>query len=79
MKFKITMKDPDGVPDSIQDAAKEMADQVTGVDEDEREGLIESKQEKLSDLCRKWFEYGEYLTVEVDTETQTITVVERKR
>jgi hypothetical protein len=77
MKFRITMKDPDGVYDCIQDAAKEMAEQVTGVDQDEREGLIESKREKLSELCRNWFEYGEYLTVEIDTDAQTIAVVPR--
>jgi hypothetical protein len=75
MKFKITMKDPDGFGDSLQDAAKEMAEQVTGVDEEEREALIEYKQEKLSEICKKWFEYSEYLTVEIDTEAETCVVV----
>lgn len=77
MKFEITMKDPDGVYDCMQDAAKEWAAQVTGVDEDEREGLVESKHEKLQEICKKWFEYGEYLTVEIDTEAETITVKKR--
>ncbi|OWK36429.1 hypothetical protein [Fimbriiglobus ruber] len=45
------MKDPDGVYDCLQDAAKELAKQVTGVDDDERDGLVESKQEKLSELA----------------------------
>ena len=39
--------------------------------------LIESKREKLSELCRNWFEYGEYLTVEIDTDAQSIAVVPR--
>lgn len=79
MKFKITMKDPDGVYDCIHDAAKEWAGQVTGVDEDEREGLVESKHEKLQEICKAWFEYGEYLTVEIDTETRTIAVKPRNQ
>lgn len=77
MKFEITMKDPDGVYDCMQDAAKEWAAQVTGVDEDEREGLVESKHNKLQEICKKWFEYGEYLTVEIDTEAESITVKTR--
>lgn len=78
MKFEVTMKDPDGVYDCIQDAAKEWAGQVTGVDEEERESLVESKHEKLQKICKKWFEYGEYLTVEIDTEAESITVKPRK-
>lgn len=78
MKFRITMKDPDGVYDCVKDAAKEWANKITEVDEDEREALVESKHEKLQELCREWFEYGEYLTVEVDIEAGTCTVVPRK-
>ncbi len=78
MKFRVTMKDPDTLLDAIQDAAKELADQVTGIDEDERVSLVESKKEKLSELCRKWFEYSEYLTVEIDTEAESISVVTRR-
>jgi nitrogen regulatory protein PII-like uncharacterized protein len=78
MKFQITMKDPDGVYDCMKDAAKEAAEQVTGVDEDEREGLVETKMEKIQKLAKQWFEYGEYLTVEIDTEAKTCVVVPRK-
>ena len=77
MKFKITMKDPDGYWDCVQDAAKEMAEKVTGIDEDEKEALIESKKEKIGNLLNKWFEYSEYLTVEVDTDAGTCVVVPR--
>lgn len=78
MKFQITLKDPDGVYESIEDAAKEAVAAVAGVDEDEREGLIESKRKKLAELFGKWCEYGEYLTVEVDTDEKTCVVVPRK-
>jgi hypothetical protein len=75
MKFKITMKDPDGFYDCLADAARDAADQVTGLDDDERDALIDTKKEKLSELLSKWFQYSEYLTVEVDTEAQTCVVV----
>lgn len=29
----------------------------------------------MKELCKKWFEYGEYLTVEIDTDAKTCTVV----
>lgn len=75
MKFKITMKDPDGFADAIQDAAKESVTAMENIDEDEEESLIESRQKKFSELCREWFKYSEYLTVEVDTEAKSIAVV----
>lgn len=66
MKFKITMKSPNGVADSV-DAALE------GLSEDERE----ERKEKIETLLSKWFEFGEYLTVEVDTDAESIRVCER--
>jgi hypothetical protein len=35
MKFRITLKDPDGFSDGIDEAANEQAKLVTGIDEDE--------------------------------------------
>ena len=59
MKFCITMKDPDGVYDSLQEAATEH-----GVERSE-----------LEDIIKLWFQYSEYLTVEIDTDAGTCTVV----
>jgi len=78
MKFKVTLKDPDGVYESIEDAAKSAANEVAGVlelDDEDRASFVERKTEKLKKLCSKWFEYGEYLTVEIDTEAETCVVV----
>lgn len=75
MRFKITMKDPDGFFACIEDAAKEMADQVTCVDEEDREAVADQKQGELRELCQKWFRYNEYLTVEIDTDAGSISVV----
>jgi hypothetical protein len=78
MKFKIIMKDPDGVWGCLRDAAIESANAVDGISQEERDALIESRRESLGALCNKWFEYDEYLTVEIDTEAKTIVVWERK-
>ncbi len=75
MKFRITMKDPDGYADSIDEAAKTAVEQATGIDEDEKEQILETKRTKLSEVARRWFEYSEYLTVEIDTEADTIAVI----
>jgi len=49
-------------PDSLQD---QLHEQIPDQDEYER----------VSDMCIKWFKYSEYLTVEIDTEKDTIVVV----
>lgn len=73
MKFKVQMKDPDTLYDAIEDAIKAETESVT--DEEEREAVQEVRGKKVRALCAKWFEYGEYLTVEIDTEATTCVVV----
>lgn len=77
MKFRITMKDPDGVYDSLDDAA---TDAMNGENfpADEYETLRDMRRDKFKALCDKWFEYNEYLTVEINTEAETCVVVPRK-
>ena len=72
--FRITMKDPDGVSTSIEEAAR---DSLSGLDlsEDELEAVLEKRQERLKEDTDKWFEYGEYLEVEIDTGKGTCTVI----
>lgn len=77
MKFQIQMKDPDGVSDSIEEAAKKSASEVQGLSDEEREELIDSRANSFSKIIERWFEYQEYLTVEIDTDTKTISVVDR--
>lgn len=69
------MKDPDGAYECIKEAAEQQVALIEGIDNDEKENLLESKHEKLQKIASKWFKYGEYLTVEIDTEAQTITVI----
>jgi len=60
MKFKITMKDPDGFANSIREAAD---------GETENKDEAEQRAEELKQYTKKWFKYEEYLTVEIDTES----------
>jgi len=78
MKFTVTMKDPDTLHDAIEDACNSSVGDMD-IPDDEKKPIAELRIEKVSDLCGKWFEYGEYLTVEIDTEKQTCEVVEKKR
>jgi hypothetical protein len=75
MKFRITLKDPDGVLDSIDDAVQCIQDIMDIKDKDEVDVIREHRKDKYLQLCKTWFEYDEYLTVEIDTEAKTCTVI----
>lgn len=77
MKFRVTMKDPDSLYDAAEYAAKDALAATEGIDDEEREMLRDARSAKLRELAAMWFEYGEYLTVEIDTEAESIRVVPR--
>lgn len=70
MKFRVTMKDPDGVWECVAEAVD--ANRPAGLSDDEWGDM---RQDRISEATKPWFEYGEYLTVEVDTEARTCVVV----
>lgn len=73
MKFRVTMKGPDVLHDAIREAV-DLID-LPGLDAGERELVREQRAEKARELCNRWFEWGEYLVVEIDTEAETCVVV----
>ena len=73
MRFTVTMKDPDTLSDAVRDAVKESLLKLP-ITQDERDILAETRVETEYGKCRKWFRYGEYLEVEVDTDLMTCTV-----
>jgi hypothetical protein len=77
LKFQVQMKDPDTLSDAIADAVDEELKPLN-LPEDEREAVAEKRIEKVGDVCDKWFKYGEYLTVEIDTEAKTCVVLDAK-
>jgi hypothetical protein len=56
MKLKITLKDPDGVYESIKNA------------------VDSTDFEFIEEQCKPWIKYGEYVTIEIDTDAGTATV-----
>lgn len=67
MKFQVQMKDPDTLYDAINDAVTHELKRDGFTDAKELEILIEHRSARVSELCRRWFKYGEYLIVEIDT------------
>lgn len=67
MKVKLFLKDPDGVWESVKDAVQETLPE--GLSEDEAEALLKSRMEDTHQKLKKWMEWKEYVTVEVDTDT----------
>lgn len=75
MKFKVTLKDPDGFYDGITDAVEESLSSNSFMSERESEAAQEARRDTIKDAIEKWVEYGEYITIEFDTEAKTATVV----
>jgi hypothetical protein len=86
MKFRVTMKDPDTLHDAIRKAVKaelrkfdeEFEETEYAHTPEESAALLERRCEKHAGQCGRWFKYGEYLTVEIDTDAGTCVVVEDK-
>lgn len=74
MKFTVSMKNPDALDDAIRDAVREDIARNDGIAADEVDLLMEHRCDKVREACKQWFEHGEYLTVEVDTEAGTCVV-----
>jgi len=75
MKFTVTMKDPDTLHEAIEDAVRFEVEGMPGLDAEEREALQDQRRQKVAKTASAWFRYGEYLSVEIDTDAGTATVL----
>ena len=75
MKFRVTLKDPDGFYDGITGAVEESLSGNTFFSERESEAAHEARRYAIKDGIKKWVDYGEYITIEFDTTAGTATVV----
>jgi ribosomal protein S12 methylthiotransferase accessory factor YcaO len=78
MKIQVSMKDPDALHEAVREAVNNEIDSMSGISADEKELIKEKRIEKTNEICRQWFEYGEYLLVEIDTESKTCIVLNRE-
>ncbi len=67
MKVRLFLKDPYGVYESVKDAVQETL--PDGLSEDEASDLLKSRTEDTHEKLKKWVEWKEYVTVEIDTDT----------
>ena len=79
MKFTITLKDPDRPYEQILETARDSLSEVTGISENEKELLVDGRVEELQEFIGKWFQYGEYIKINFDTEADTATVQRIKK
>jgi len=78
-KFRVTLKDPDGVFESVRDHAESIAAEakkspaVAELADGDWAGSI---QAAIGKKIERWVEHGEYVIIEFDTDAGTATVVE---
>ena len=76
MKIRVTIKDPDALIEGVGDAVLANRGSVTRLSDAESEIIVAHRIEALEEeCCRRWFKYGEYLGIEIDTDLWTITVL----
>jgi hypothetical protein len=66
MKILITLKDPDGVSNSLDDCARGHVQDPAN---------MEDFKASLEDDIKKWVRWGEYVSIVIDTDKGTATVV----
>lgn len=74
MKVTVYIKDPDVLQDAVVEAVEEEL-KNSDLPEDEQEAVKDIRVEKALSVAGTWWEYGEYITVEFDTETKEARVV----
>lgn len=78
MKFRVTFKTPDVLDSALSDAWSEAHCEDHEYRDAGCSACIDASEEsrhQVKELAEKFIEYGEYVTIEFDTETQTSTVV----
>lgn len=77
MKFRITFKDPDVVERAIADAIRSWVDGLGLTDKKERALMEARRRESELEKVAKWFKFCESVTIEIDTDADTATVVSK--
>ena len=81
MKLLVTLKDPDTLYDAIQDAERTLTKQLMAdlsLTKDEAEVVAQKRCEKMNEFANKYFEWGEYITIEFDDEQKYARVLDKR-
>ena len=73
MKIQITFKTPDAVERAVAEAVRyeQLPEFPVDGEQDQREILTQD----ANDVVSKFIKYGEYVTIEIDTDTKTAIVL----
>lgn len=80
MKMRITFKDPDQVHEATQDFIGDLTEKLMRDKQLSREGALaeaQSQAKPFVEIVHNFFEWGEYVTIELDSETKEARVVPR--
>lgn len=80
MKMRITFKDPDQVHEATQDFISDLTEKLMRDKQLSREGALteaHSQAKPFVEIVHNFFEWGEYVTIELDSETKAARVVPR--
>jgi anti-sigma regulatory factor (Ser/Thr protein kinase) len=77
MKIRITLKDPDGVYNSVRTAARESLAALKLQGED-LEDAVTLRSEAALNILKPWIRHDEYVTIEIDTNSGAAIVVPNK-
>jgi hypothetical protein len=81
MKVLITFKDPDALSESLEDQQFKLRKSLISEKDLTLAGAeaeADARMLPVRKLASKFFQYGEYVTIELDSELGTATVVEAK-
>jgi hypothetical protein len=74
MKIRVTMKDTDTLNDTIEFEVQKAVSELPMLSHNERRTVGELRQAEVRALAGQWFRYGEYVTIEIDTDAKTAIV-----
>lgn len=76
MKFKVTLKDPDGPYMCVRDALNDFYNSLpASMSDEERQEAADARYEEMQEVMHEWLSSGEYLTVEFDTVSKSCEIV----
>jgi hypothetical protein len=75
MIFRVTMKTPDALTDAMYRAVLQECNDIDIPDKEIREEKQYELLEKTRKFTDKFFSYGELVTLQIDTDKETITVI----
>lgn len=76
MIIELTFKDPDGVCACIEDKVNEVLEPVKEhLSDSEIQEVFDIRRRELLDAISSWVAFDEYVTIEIDTKTNTARVL----